>query len=209
MSYGLRVMSYGLAVISFFNLFPLQGVYEVLEVFAKEVVDGADGVFVRGGVEVEGTTEEVVNGIGNEKLVGGGGIAFEGKINAVDAAGGGKGLWLDGRGFIGVLFIGQRKCIVDQGVEVVSAYLFVTDVDAAVELRKVNVDPVRIFGRPLKKGSILHDLCIGRVFETIGIARLVERLVGFLWKIYFEKTPWLISILAVAGKQEQQQSEAQ
>lgn len=78
----------------------------MLEVFAEEVVDGADGVFVGGSVEVEGTTEEVVGGIGNEELVGCGGISFEGKINAVDATGGGKGLWLDGGGLVGVLLVG-------------------------------------------------------------------------------------------------------
>lgn len=53
------------------------------QVFAEKVIYRAEGIFVGGSIEIEGAAQEMPDRIGNEKLVGGGGIASEGKINAI------------------------------------------------------------------------------------------------------------------------------
>jgi hypothetical protein len=99
-----------------------------------------------------------------------------------------------------VLLVGEGKGVVYQGVKIIFTNLLITDVNTAVELGKIDVDPVWIFRSLFKKSSVFHDPCISRIFETVRITRLVERLVGFLWKIYSEITSRFIAIIAVAGK---------
>lgn len=172
----------------------------MLQVLSQEIIHRPDGIFIRRGIEVKSTAQKVPYRISNKKLVSGGSVALQGEINAIDAIWCCKGLRLDGRSLVGVLLVGKGESIIDQGVKVIFAYLFVADVNSAVELRKIDVDPVRIFRSLFKKGGILYNLCIGRVFKTIRIAWLVKRLVCFLWKVYFKISPRLICIIAVAGK---------
>jgi hypothetical protein len=86
------------------------------------------------------------------------------------------------------VFVGHVKGIVYQLVEIVPANLFVTDIDLSGKAWKVNIDPVGIFRFVLKKGGILQNISIHRVFECIGIAGLIEQLVFMFGKIDLKVT---------------------
>lgn len=99
-----------------------------------------------------------------------------------------------------MLLIREGKGVIDQGIEVVPAHILITYMDAAVELGKVDIDPIRILGLLLKKGCVFDHPGVGRKLESIGIAGLVEHLVGFWREVYLKITPRLIGVIAVAGK---------
>ena len=77
--------------------------------------------------------------------------------------------------------------------------LLITDMNPAIELRKINIDPIWVFGLFIKKKRIPYNLTIGRIVKRIRKSRLLEFLVAFFWKTDFEITAWLLCILTVAG----------
>jgi hypothetical protein len=66
-------------------------------------------------------------------------------------------------------------------------------------LIKIDIDPIGTVARTIR---FFSDVGIERIFESIGITRLIELLVIPLGKVYLEVTSGLGRIVAVAGKNE-------
>jgi hypothetical protein len=78
--------------------------------------------------------------------------------------------------------------------------LFITDIDLALELGKVDIDPIWVFWPILKESTVLHNLTINRVFKLIRITRPIEYFIFVLRKIYFKISSLLGHIIGVARK---------
>jgi len=140
----------------------------------------------------------MLGGIGHKKLIASCHIAPNLKKHPVDIVGGIDYGIVDGACLASVL-VGECKSIIEQFVQFIDPNFFVTNVYATIELGKIDIDPPRVFCGIAKKGRILYNVCINRIFESVGIAGLIKNLVFLLRKIYFEIPPWLGNEIAVAG----------
>ena len=149
-----------------------------------------EGVFIGGGVEVEGAAEKMVRRVGDEELCGCRRIAAYFKEDAADA------VWrlydgiLDGAGLDGMFeghFIGVVLQLV-KGVPLLRvwgkltlvrllSYRFVADVDAGAKTRKVDIYPIWVFGDSVEIAAVPDNVGINGIFEGIGKVRAVEALV--------------------------------
>ena len=89
--------------------------------------------------------------------------------------------------------------IIPEFVEIIFAHLIITDIDARVELWKVNIDPIRVGRLYLKKTGIPDDPSIDRIFKRIGVIRVSEQLVLMRRKRNPEITFWSWSIIAITS----------
>ncbi len=89
------------------------------------------------------------------------------------------------------MFIGKVKGIVQQLLQRIVAYHFITYVYPAIKLRKIDIYPPGVLGLIAKKGAVFYYVGVGGVLKCIRIAWLIEQLIFFLWKIYFEIAGWL------------------
>jgi hypothetical protein len=97
------------------------------------------------------------------------------------------------------MFVRHRKSIVDQLVKFILPDVFVTDVNAAIKCRKVDIYPPGILCCLPKETAVLHDLCVDRIFKGVGVTWPVENLVLLFRELYFEITPGLRSIVTITG----------
>src|SRR5688500_1633232 len=91
---------------------PLQGVDQPFHILLQELVHGTKGIFIGCCIEIKGTSEKMLHRIGNEKLVGGGGIAFQGKINAIVSIWGCKRYGVNTGSFGRMLLVGKIESII-------------------------------------------------------------------------------------------------
>jgi hypothetical protein len=166
-------------------------------IFLEEPVDDPKGVFIGGGVKIEGSPEEMADGIGDEELVGCGCVAAHIEKDAADPIGCFYDGLVDGAGLIGMLE-SHFKGIIPEFVKTVARLLrvctlacrwpdlFVADIDPGAEAGKIDIDPIWVFGFCLEKARIAYHLGIYGIFEGIRIARLVKSLVLMGREIYFE-----------------------
>jgi hypothetical protein len=106
------------------------------------------------------------------------------------------------------------KSIADGGIPIsgcgldlidrIPSHRFIAQIDPAIELRKIQVDPVGIVRVAIKQGTVFHHLSIHGILKTVGIPWLIERLVG-----PFRKINLIIAALpgcerTIAGKQDGQ-----
>jgi hypothetical protein len=92
--------------------------------------------------------------------------------------------------------------IVDELVETVAAQVFVAYMDAAAKLRKIDIDPKGVVRIIIKQRAVFIHLPINRIFKTVGITRLVKKLVLFFRKFNIVVTPGLRRERAVAGEEQ-------
>ena len=92
----------------------------------------------------------MMSAIGNEKLATGGGISTNFEEYATQSIWRMHGRILDFGCLISML-VGHLEGIVHEFVEIVGSNCFVADIDLPVELRKINIDPVRILWLIFKK----------------------------------------------------------
>jgi hypothetical protein len=97
------------------------------------------------------------------------------------------------------MFVGHSKGVVYQLVKSILPNLFVTDINATVECRKVNIDPPGIFGCLAKETAILYDFCIYGVFKGVGVTRLIENFVLLFREFNFEIPPWLRRVVTITA----------
>src|SRR5215208_1344669 len=136
--------------------------------------------------------------IGSKELVGCSGISFQREINPGDTVRRYKWLWLDGRSFIRMLLVRERKRIIHQRVEFIFSDGLVADMDPPVELRKIDIDPVGVFRFFFKKQRVLYNSAIHRILERIGKARLIKNLVALFRKLDLEIATGLCYIIGIA-----------
>ena len=154
-----------------------------------------------------------------KKLVGRGGIPSHGKIHTRDAIGCAKKRIINGTGFHAVLethlecfFTQPLKSIKHQRIFIpvgcfdlihgVPANGFKAHVDPAGELRKIDIDPKGVVWIIIKQRTVFIHLPINRILKTVGITRLVKKLVLLLWKFNMVVTPGLRRERAVAGEEQ-------
>ena len=177
----------------------------------EETIDNAQRIFIGWGVEIEGAPEKVPGRICEEELLGCGGLASYIEKDTADAVGGLNDGGVDGTGLISVLE-GHFKGIVTEFVEAVTgpddttgtlfgADRLIADIDPCGKTRKVDIDPIWIFRHAVEKTAVSDDIGIDGIFETIGIAGLVERLVLVGGEVDLEITFSFGCIGAVAGYQ--------
>ena len=188
----------------------------MLHICFEEFVDDAQGIFVRGGIEIEGAAEEVVGGVGEEELIGGSGVSADVEVDAADAVGGLDDGLVNGAGF-GGMFERHFEGIVAEPVKSVAgsaaaglgSYCLVADIDTGGEAGEVHVYPIRVLGKGIEVAAIFYDIGVDRIFEGIREAGLVECLVLMWGEVYFEIASSFGSIHAIAGKQEGQQQKGE
>src|SRR6185437_1213975 len=156
--------------------FPPEGIDQMFHILFEKRVDDAQRILIRGGIEIQGAAQEMTRSIGKEELIGSRSVAPDMEKDAADAVGGLNDGLIDGTGLDAVLE-GHFKGVVPQLVEFVWPYLFVTDVNACVESRKVDIDPIGILRQSIEKAGVFNDAGINRVFKGIGIPRFIEDLV--------------------------------
>jgi hypothetical protein len=98
------------------------------------------------------------------------------------------------------MLVSHLVSIIPEFIKAVVSHLIIADVYARLELRKVDIDPIRIRRLRLKKAGILDDPGINRIFKGIGVPGAVEQLVLMGRKAYPEITPGSGSIDAIAGQ---------
>jgi hypothetical protein len=98
------------------------------------------------------------------------------------------------------MFISQFISIIPKLVKTIVPNLVIADVNARMELWKVDVNPVGIGRLSLKKAGIPDNPGINRIFKRIGISGIIEQLVLTGRKGYPEITSWPGSIDAIAAK---------
>src|SRR5580698_4662519 len=72
-------------------------------------------------------------------------------------------------------------------------------INARIELREININPIWIFGFILKKRCVANYICINRILKSVWKIFFQELLVLMFWKIYFIITGWFWSVRTVAG----------
>jgi hypothetical protein len=182
------------------DIFPLEGIDEVRQVFLQEIVDDAEGVFVGGGVKIKGAAKEVVGCIGKVELLGSGGVTTDGEKNAPDAIGRLDDSRLDRAGLIS-MFVGHFEGVVAELVESIGADVFIADIDRCAETGKVDIDPVGVFGNGIEETAITGDAGVDGIVKGIGIAGLIEGLVFVRGEIDLEIAFPFGGVGAVAGQQ--------
>jgi hypothetical protein len=179
-----------------------------LHICFEEFVDNAQGIFIGGGIEIEGAAEEVAGGVGEEELIGGSGVPADVEVDAADAVGGLDDGLVDGAGF-GGMFESHFEGVIAEPVETVAgsaaaglwSYCLVADIDTGGEAREVHVYPIGVLGEGIEVAAVLYDIGVYRIFEGIREAGLVECLVLMWGEVYFEIASSFGSIHAIAGKQ--------
>jgi hypothetical protein len=69
-------------------------------------------------------------------------------------------------------------------------------------LRKIDIDPKGVVWIIIKQRTVFIHLPINRILKTVGITRLVKKLVLLLWKFNMVVTPGLRRERAVAGEEQ-------
>lgn len=187
---------------------PFKSIDQVSHVFLQKDVDVFEGIFIGGGIEVEGAAEEMAGRVGDEELCSCCRIAAYFKENAADAVWGSDDGILDGAGFVG-MFEGHLIGVVLKFIKGVWSYLFVADVDTGAKPGKVDIDPVGIFGNGVEIAAIPDNAGINRVFEGIGKLRAVEGLVLMRGEIDLKIASSFWGIDPIAGKESKKSQEQQ
>jgi hypothetical protein len=102
------------------------------------------------------------------------------------------------------VFKGHLKGVIPQLIEFVQAYCFVTDIDACVESREIDVYPPGVRGYGIKIGTVFQDVGIDGIFESIGISGLIESLVLMGGEIDLEIAPSFWGVDTVAGEEKRE-----
>jgi len=168
-------------------------------VFAEEIIDWFEGIFVRRGSEVQGAAKEMLHGVRSEELVAGGSISFQGKVYARDMVGCLKRVRVYSGSLVGVLLVRHLEGVVDQRVQAIPANFLVAEVDPPIELRKIDIDPVRIFRALIEEKGVLDDVAIHRILKRIRITGPVEFHVFFFRERYFKIASRLRGIVTAAA----------
>jgi hypothetical protein len=182
---------------------PPEGIDKMLHVLFQELIDNAQGVFIGGGIEIKGSAEKMLRGIGEEELVGGSGIAANVEVDAANAVGGLDHRLIDGACLIG-MFEGHFESVFPQLIEFVWSYGFVADINTCSEPGEIDVDPIGILGHCIEKAAVPDDIRIHRIFERIWKSRLIKGLILMAGEIYFEIAPSFGSINAVTGNKKKE-----
>jgi hypothetical protein len=103
------------------------------------------------------------------------------------------------------MLIGHFKSIVPQLLERIAGpalhraapYVFVADINTTIEPGKFDIYPIRILGYRIKKTAVFEDPGIHGIFESIGKARLIKRLILMRGEVDLEITPLFGSIDAI------------
>src|SRR5688500_3211766 len=97
-----------------------------------------------------------------------------------------------------MLLVGTCVCVIHKRIEIMFSYIFIANVYAARELRKVNVDPEWIFRSLFEEQAILQHIAIYRVFKSVWISRNFKHAVFFFRKPDLEIPTGTNDIIAVA-----------
>jgi hypothetical protein len=135
--------------------------------------------------------------IGHKKLIRGRDITANCKIHTRNLVRGNEDSILDGIRH-GIVFVGKPVGISNQCIQYNFSDFFITDVDPAIKIRELNIDPPGVFSWLTKIGRVLHHTGIYRIFKCIRITRLIKTTVGPLGKIDFEITGRFGSIRTIA-----------
>ena len=197
-------------------MLPPEGVDEVLHVRFEELVDDAQGIFVRGGIEIQGAAEEVAGGVGEEELISGSGVPADVEIDAADTVGGLDDGLVDGTGF-GGMFESHFEGIIAKPVETVAGsataglgtYCLIADIDTGGEAGEVHVYPIGILWQGIEIAAVPYNIGVDGIFEGIREAALIEGLVLMWWEVYFEIAASFGRVYAIARKQKGQQQKGE
>jgi len=180
------------------GVLPSERIDQVVHILFEELVDHTQGIFVWRRIEIEGATQEMMGRIGDEELLGRGGIAADAEKDAAYPVAGDEGGVFDGAGLIGV-FEGELVGVVAQFIELVWTNDLIADVDARAEAGKVDIDPPGIWSDGVEIGAVLQDVGVYGVFEGIGVAGLVEGAIFMGREINLKITAAFGSIDRIAG----------
>jgi len=175
----------------------------MIHICLQEVIDGLEGIFVGGGIEIQGAPQEVFGRISDEELVSCGCIPpyvekdASYPIGCLD-----RGL-INGGGLVGVLE-GHLKGVIPQLVESVVSDILIADVDLCVKAGEIDVDPIRVFRLCLEESAVLHHIRVHGVFEGIGVARLIESAIFVPGQVDLEIPSPPGIIVAVTGRKKGQ-----
>lgn len=170
------------------------------QILLQEAINDAQGVLIGGHIEIKGPPQKMAGRIGEEKLLGGGGIASHVEKYTADSVGCLNERRIDGTGFIGMLK-GHFEGIVPKFVEAVGTDLLIADIDLCSKAGEIDIDPVGIFRNRVKKAAVPDDGGIDRIIKAIGIAGLVKGLILMGREVDPEIAFSLWRIGAVAGQQ--------
>ena len=152
----------------------------MLHILYQEVVHRQQGILVGGSIKIKGATQEMPGRICQEKLVGSGHIAAHLEKHAMNMIGGNDQRIIDRIRFHR-MFVGHVESIIQQFFQLVLAHYFVADIDTAVKLRKIDINPPGVLRIFAKKGTVFHHARVHRVLKGVGITRFIEYLV-FLFR---------------------------
>lgn len=178
---------------------PLHRIDQVPEVLLQKIVDRLQRVGVGRDRKIKGAPDKMTCRVRYKKLIAGGRIALQREVDAPGARWRGKFPGLDGGGLIRVLLIGKGKGVVHQRVQFVRADLLVRNMDPSIETGKIDIDPIGVFGLPVKKQGILDYFSVHGVFEGIRITGLIEKLISFWGQGDGKVSPGTGAEIAVAG----------
>lgn len=173
----------------------------MLHVLLQELVDDAQGILIRRGVEIKGAAEKMLCGVGEEELVGRGSVTADIEIDTADAVGGLDDRLIDRAGLKRV-FESHFEGILPQLFEFVRPYGLVADIDTRVETGEIDIDPIGILGHRIEKTAVPDDLRIYRIFECIWKTRLVKGLIFMPGEVDLEITPPFRGVDAITGNEQ-------
>jgi hypothetical protein len=193
---------------------PTKSINKVRHVLLEEPVDDPKGVFIGGSIKIQGAPKEVVERIGDEKLIGRRRVAahieedaahsirrfYDGLVNGTSLISVLKshlegvfpevvkcGAWLSG--------VRRRFTLAGRRAD-----LFVADIDPGAEPWKVDIDPIRVFRLRFEKARIPHYVGIYGILKGIRVAGLVESLILVGREIYSEIALSFGGIDVIAGE---------
>lgn len=145
------------------------------------------GVGIGGSIEVKGSPEKMFYGVGGEELLGRSSVPAYLIEGTADMIGCPDDVFVDVLCFISV-FISHFKSVVRQFPEgiVAGADDLIAHVDLSVKGRKVDIDPVRVFGGFPKERGILNDICVRWVFKGVRITGHIKSTVLPFREFYLE-----------------------
>ena len=173
----------------------------MFHILLEELVDDTEGILVGGRIEIKSAAKKMAGGVGQEELIGGGGVTAYVEEDAADAVGCLDDGLIDGAGF-GGMFEGHFESVVAELVKLVGAYSLIADIDTGVKAGEIDIDPIGIFGYGIEKTAVAYDPGVDGIFECIGEPGLVEGLVLVGGEIYLKITASFWGVDAITGKEE-------
>ncbi len=179
------------------NVMPGDGANEGFNIFFEEADHGRQGVVVGKGIKVEGTSQEVVGGVCDKKLVG------RGSLCSVDVEPYPIDLVLpvfvayliNARGFWDVLY--HKVVGIFDEIGQVVVHPFVAEVQGSVKLRIAEVYPVSLFPEAIFD----EGRAVVLIGEGVGVAFVKENRFG-LGQIDAKKPPWPRNGSLITGDEE-------